>query len=722
MITVAASFTITPFATWLRWWVKDVLGLSDISIEEAPFNTLLQLLLGGGGRRSILVALVRFEDLWTGNDGASELSMERNMATLIDGIHAYITRGSRRLVLLLCHPLEQRPEYLKAVSALRALEQETRQLTVLTPDAVGAWYPVDTVHDAIAYEIGRVPFTDECFAGMAGAIARSALPSLQAPLKIVVCDCDYTLWHGAVGEVGAMDVLFHRRHLQLHRRLVALLQRGVYICLCSRNTPEDVWDVMAREESVLRREHISAHRISPMLRKSEAVASLAASFEASLDTVLFIDDNATEIADVRTALPEVPCWLFPCSPIHENSMALAEMDHVWRLDITGQPTSTAADASRTSASAIAARQHVRAALFAAQHEGSASPPASSADGVPSPLAAFHADLRTQISFLGARDERERFLQLAERTNQFNAWKRPGDAAQLLEGADGGFAVHVSDRDTEHGVVGSALWTLVPGEKGILTCTAFMMSCRVLGRGVEYAMLARLGGAAREAGAPRVRVGACPAARNQPVLRFLSRVQSAASNGACGGARAAQGGEGPDRWFEFASEALASLTFDPDAAAAAEASETAEEREVPVAGAIAAVHPIAANVAAALTRIPTQLCSVADMLRERLMVVPHGPEGSGDSSRAHRGPNVAESEPRDNAEGATEAKCLRTLVRRVLCTAVEVDDATPLGALGLDSTTAVRLISLAAQDGLELPRDVWRFEQLIRATAVPALRG
>ena len=61
MITVAASFTITPFATWLRWWVKDVLGLSDISIEEAPFNTLLQLLLGGGGGGSILVALVRLK-------------------------------------------------------------------------------------------------------------------------------------------------------------------------------------------------------------------------------------------------------------------------------------------------------------------------------------------------------------------------------------------------------------------------------------------------------------------------------------------------------------------------------------------------------------------------------------------------------------------------------------------------------------------------------------
>ena len=45
-----------------------------------------------------------------------------------------------------------------------------------------------------------------------------------------------------------------------------LLQRGVYVCLCSRNLEGDVWEVLARDESLLRREHISAHRIRPALR------------------------------------------------------------------------------------------------------------------------------------------------------------------------------------------------------------------------------------------------------------------------------------------------------------------------------------------------------------------------------------------------------------------------------------------------------------------------
>ena len=56
---------------------------------------------------------------------------------------------------------------------------------------------------------------------LGGAAARVLLPSLAPPLKAVVVDCDYTLWHHAVGEVGAEGVVLEPHHLALQARLIA---------------------------------------------------------------------------------------------------------------------------------------------------------------------------------------------------------------------------------------------------------------------------------------------------------------------------------------------------------------------------------------------------------------------------------------------------------------------------------------------------------------------
>ena len=84
--------------------------------------------------------------------------------------------------------------------------------------------------------------------------------------------------------------------------------------------------------------------------------------------------------------------------------------------------------------------------------------------------------------------RDRLLQLLERSNQFNCWKRSPPPLWLLDKCEG-IAMSVTDRYGSYGLVGLVLGRR---EGGRFRVVAFAMSCRVLGRGAEYAMLARVG--------------------------------------------------------------------------------------------------------------------------------------------------------------------------------------------------------------------------------------
>jgi predicted enzyme involved in methoxymalonyl-ACP biosynthesis len=90
---------------------------------------------------------------------------------------------------------------------------------------------------------------------------------------------------------------------------------------------------------------------------------------------------------------------------------------------------------------------------------------------------------------------ERWRELHERTNQFNAWKRPlPPPAALRSPLLSALAVEVSDRYSAYGFVGAALARpeAADGGRGTLQVLSFCMSCRVLGRGVEHAMMRALG--------------------------------------------------------------------------------------------------------------------------------------------------------------------------------------------------------------------------------------
>ena len=94
-------------------------------------------------------------------------------------------------------------------------------------------------------------------------------------------------------------------------------------------------------------------------------------------------------------------------------------------------------------------------------------------------------------------------------------------------------VKVSDRFGDYGLVGVVIFG---GLRDVLDVDTFLLSCRVLGRGVEHRMLNELGKIARERKLKKVAVTLVTTNRNQPAAEFLESVAAPFRQEIVGGVR------------------------------------------------------------------------------------------------------------------------------------------------------------------------------------------
>ena len=637
-LSVASTFTCEPVKKWIEFWMQRC-GI-ETHIQFAAFGQLereLRSPLTFAGAASC-VCLLRMAD-WHRGRSFDATRFEDDFSTFLSSLHTALAHLPR-LVVVVC---PSRPSadsgsegIAPAVERMLQLAAAEPRLCVFDALEVATWYDITDMHDPVGDELGHLPFTEAMWCALGAAAVRGSLPALVPPLKLVIVDCDYTLWHHAVGEVGPSAVRCERRHCALHAHLLALRERGVHVALASRNEPANVWSVFERwatDEPIaprLRRSHVSAYRIAPHLSKAVALDEIARDLQCALESCLFIDDNPSECAAVACALPMVARWCFP----QADEEACRQLQHVWRLDLAATTASTEAAARLASVAADEERRELRAGSgsLRAYHEQlqlcielsdiaeanmGHRPPADSEAAAAAAEAADSSGTLADPSNLShpstpttnpshpssadlaepaarAAPQAERIRELHERTNQFNTWKRPlPPHGALRHPSCEGFVARVTDRYASYGLVGACIGTR---QQGTLRAFSFCMSCRVLGRGVEYALLRELGRRAisRDPPCAHVEVGVVPSAHNAPVRRFLT-IATRAVDGACifaastdqdGVDGVVDGGEGflrwatevPQQWFHFPAAQLSSLAFDPEVAAAAEAAEMTAEGE------------------------------------------------------------------------------------------------------------------------------------------------
>ncbi len=320
-------------------------------------------------------------------------------------------------------------------------------------------------HDQRLWYLGRMRLNPAGLASMAELISRCVSAYQESPRKIAVVDLDNTLWGGVVGETGISGITLGEEGLGLafqdvQRELLALNRSGVLLGICSKNNPDDVWEVFDQHPGmILKREHFSTFRIN-WQDKATNLLEMAEELGLGVDSFVFLDDNPVERDWVRTAIPEVAVPDLPSDPAYVPEF-LRRTTFFQRIMLTD------ADSQRVeSYRTLGLRQNlkVRAAT----------------------LDEFLTSLEQEVSIeLVNQGSIARASQMCQRTNQFNltTWRYTvADLENMTKDpSTEAYTLAVKDRFGDSGITGLSVLRFEAGNAEIDT---FLMSCRILGRRIE----------------------------------------------------------------------------------------------------------------------------------------------------------------------------------------------------------------------------------------------
>lgn len=401
------------------------------------------------------------------------------------------------------------------------------RLHVVGSEQILRRYPAPEYYDPNTDALGHIPYTPEGFAAIGTTVIRTIVGLRRAPYKVIVLDCDHTLWRGACGEDGPLGVTVTPAHRTLQEFMVRQAAAGMLLCLCSKNSEADVWAVFDRNpQMVLKRDHLAGWRIN-WTAKSRNLRALAAELGLGIDSVIFVDDNPVECAEARAGCPDALTVELP-----DDSRRWPEfLEHFWAWD---HPRVTAEDHTRT--------QKVRENVERERYRGQVAT-----------LKDFIAGLQLQVVISeAAPDEIGRVSQLTYRTNQFNFTTIRRSETEILkyleEPANRCLVVKVRDRFGDYGLVGLLLYQI---QSDAFAVDTLLLSCRVLGRGVEHQILADLGRRAAAGGVSWVDLRFRRSEKNQPAWDFIGSVGADFMRREDDGAR-----------FRIPADRVASLRYEP----------------------------------------------------------------------------------------------------------------------------------------------------------------
>ena len=288
--------------------------------------------------------------------------------------------------------------------------------------------------------------------------------------KCLVVDCDNTLWGGIIGEDGIENIKIGNTYpgnmyLDFQRKILNLLNKGVILAVCSKNNENDVLDVLENHpDMLLRKKHFSCVYAN-WNNKAENIKNISLDLNIGLDSIVFVDDSDFEANLVKEQLKEVTVISLP-----KETFKYAETIETCGLFDKLQYTSE--DKKRGDLYRINVDRDKYKTAFSDLHS-------------------YYQSLEMKIEIEHVDEfSVSRASQLTQRTNQFNLTTRRYSNDDIMHFMNSEnyevLLLKLTDKFGEMGIVGLQILNYENTEKAIID--SFMMSCRIIGRGVENVFL------------------------------------------------------------------------------------------------------------------------------------------------------------------------------------------------------------------------------------------
>lgn len=361
-------------------------------------------------------------------------------------------------------------------------------------------------HDIAHWHWAKLPFSQSLTAVYSDYVARYIAALRGRSRKCLVLDLDNTLWGGVIGDDGIEGIeLGHgtplgEAFLSIQKMALDLRRRGIVLAVCSKNDENNARSTFRNHpEMLLKEEHIAVFQVN-WTDKASNLESIARALSLTLDSLVFVDDDPAERNVVRHELPAVAVPEVPAGEPALWPLIISAAGYFEKAQITGE------DLRRADQYSVNMK---RAEALSRSRD----------------LKSYLTQLRMKLEVTSFTSlQRSRITQLVNKSNQYNLTTRRYSNEQL-EAIENNpsracFAARLKDKFEDQGIISVVICKQENDDWHIDT---WLMSCRVLGRQVERALLNCIAAQATAAGRKRLVGYYFPTAKNDMVKDHFERL-------------------------------------------------------------------------------------------------------------------------------------------------------------------------------------------------------
>jgi phthiocerol/phenolphthiocerol synthesis type-I polyketide synthase E len=243
-LVISATCMVTPIERYISWWGRHFTHQFDV--QSTLYNQVFQDLLDPASQMSlnngVNMLFIRFED-WLRNERTDEQTQVRKLEQNFQDLVRIISEKQKSCPYFIGLLPEGGSGFSPAAKtyidmlnlrwkqALSSLEN----VFVLDFRGLADLYAVNAVFDLATDQAAHLPFTEEFYAAMGTEVARSVVSWKQPPFKVIVLDCDNTLWQGIVGEDGPDGIVMAEPYIELQKFMLQKKKEGFLCSLLRRS-------------------------------------------------------------------------------------------------------------------------------------------------------------------------------------------------------------------------------------------------------------------------------------------------------------------------------------------------------------------------------------------------------------------------------------------------------------------------------------------------------